>query len=291
MRHGTRSSRASARPASQGGAALVIVLWLLLLLSIMAAAHARNAHIETRLATRSVAAAEARQIADAAIELAIRDLLADSDEAALPRNGTSVSMEVLGQHVRLSLRPAAGLLDLNSAGEDTLRAVFAWGGATRERAIALAAAVLDWRDRDDAMHLAGAEADAYIEAGSPWTPRNDKFLATDELRYVLGMDNPLFRRVAPLLTVYSGRSGIDYSSAPTDLLSALGAENRDPRAATSRSGTDVFHITASINGRAGVVVATEVVVAAGRRSGAVYQILSRRERSGAYALATTEAKS
>ncbi|MDH3862125.1 MAG: hypothetical protein OEU53_10505, partial [Gammaproteobacteria bacterium] len=94
MNRRRQHSNQSAPHASQRGAAMVIVLGLVLLLSIIAMAHAQNSRLETALTSRHLAAAESRHIADAAIELAIQDLLASLDEHRIPTDGQPVSISV-----------------------------------------------------------------------------------------------------------------------------------------------------------------------------------------------------
>jgi general secretion pathway protein K len=52
----------------QDGMALIVVLWLVVLLSIMAAGHSRNVHTDSTLAARQVQAAKARALAEAGSE-------------------------------------------------------------------------------------------------------------------------------------------------------------------------------------------------------------------------------
>jgi len=59
----------------QRGAALVIVLWLIVLLTIIAAGHTYNARIEMRLAARQLETAKSRAVAEAATQLTIARLL------------------------------------------------------------------------------------------------------------------------------------------------------------------------------------------------------------------------
>ena len=49
--------------------ALIVVLWLVVLLSIMAAGHSRNVRTDTTLAARQVQSAKARALAEAGIVL------------------------------------------------------------------------------------------------------------------------------------------------------------------------------------------------------------------------------
>jgi len=48
---------------SQDGMALIVVLWLVVLLSIMAAGHSKNVHTDTTLAARQLQSAKARALA------------------------------------------------------------------------------------------------------------------------------------------------------------------------------------------------------------------------------------
>jgi general secretion pathway protein K len=266
----------SARHVAQQGAAMVIVLWLVLLLSIIATAHARNSRLETALTSRYLAAAESRQIVDAAIELAIQDLLTSRDKHLIPTDGRPVSIDVLGHQAVVSTRPAAGLVDLNKTRESTLRSLFQWAGVERGRAIALAAAVIDWRDNDGSKKLSGAEDETYIAAGLPWTARDGAFMITDELRYVMGMDITTFNRISPYLTVHSGQANIDFSTAPRELVDALTTTPTPARAGPIRNRGGVFHINASVKDRDGVFVSAEVVVSTRGRNGSAFEVLSRR---------------
>ena len=83
---------------------------------------------------------------------------------------------------------------------------------------------LDWRDGDDLSHLHGAEDDDYRAAGMPWTARDGAFETIDELKYLLGMPQQVFDRLAPLLTVYSGSSSLDLEFAPPFLVAALAGD-------------------------------------------------------------------
>lgn len=56
----------------------------------------------------------------------------------------------------------------------------------------IAAAIIDFRDEDNAVTPGGAEADAYAALQPPYIPRNGPFRSTRELLMVLGMPQDLF---------------------------------------------------------------------------------------------------
>ncbi|MEE2969905.1 MAG: hypothetical protein VX741_07205 [Pseudomonadota bacterium] len=82
-------------------------------------------------------------------------------------------------------------------------------------------AIAYFRDKDDLERLNGAEDSAYSAAGREYGPKNARFETVDELRRVLGVTPDIYRRLAPLVTVHSGRRGINPVTAPHALLLAL----------------------------------------------------------------------
>lgn len=262
--------------------ALVVVLWLVVLLSVMAAGHIRNTHTETMLASRQVDFARSRAFAEAGINHIVLELLADTRERQRPVDGSIFKLDIRGQEVVVAIRDATGLVDLNAASADLLGATLRACGADQHIASELVDAILDWRDGDNLAHLNGVEDPDYRAAGVAWTARDGSFESIDELRYVLGMRQDLFDRLAPLVTVYSGRGGIDLDYAPPLLVAALGGEGSvsmtsgTPQKGTgARNGT--YHIYAGVTGRAGAVAAIEAVVSISGASENPFTVLDWRE--------------
>lgn len=228
---------------------LVVVLWLIVLLSVIAAGHSRNVHITTTLASRQIELAKARALARAGARRAIMELLAAGNSHRWPVNGHVQTMEILDTEVMISIRDATGLLDLNNASPDLLAALMRISGAAPEAQQALVGAILDWRDTDDLTRLNGAENDAYQSAGLGWGIHNGPFATVDELRYVLGMSDAYFNRLAPLLTVHSGRGGVNIEFAPPLLIEALTGKQVEP--VTGEAGTQLFPQRQTSAARAG----------------------------------------
>lgn len=258
------------RTSRQRGISLVLVLWLIVLLGAMAAGHARNAHTDTLLASRQVQLLKARALAEAGVSHLILDLLSRNRRSAIPIDGTVFGARVLDQPVTLAVRDATGLVDLNAAGAELLSSALRAAGADDAQTLEVVEAILDWRDPDRVARLHGAEAEAYAAAGLGWTPRNAGFAAVEELKHVLGMTQTLYDRVAPLVTVHSGRGGLNLEYAPPALIESLvGGEIRpiDPDAGSGGNTASrgirrgIYHIYASAAGSAGTVAAIEVVVA------------------------------
>ena len=253
--------------------ALVVVLWLVVLLSIMAAGHARGTHVDTQLASRQVAVAQARGYAEAGINHALLMMLSDRGQD-VPVDGRIFSVAIDDRTVTLAVRSATGLVDLNGASADLLDAALEAIGVADAQRRALVDAILDWRDSDDLRHLDGIEDDDYVAAGLPWTSRDGNFAAVDELRYIPGIGQNEFERLAPLVTVHSKSAGIDLELAPPIIVEAMTGDRIEPasqdntgsRGRGPRTGT--FHIYATVEAGQGVLAAIEAVVTTSRSADA-----------------------
>ena len=250
----------------QQGMALIVVLWLIVLLGVMAAGHSRNVHTETRLASRQVEIAKARGMAEAGINHVILEMLADGSSDEIPIDGSVFAVDIYDEQVTLAVRRATGLVDLNAASADLLNAVLQACDVEEGRRPNIVDAILDWRDGDDLRHLNGVEDRDYLAAGVPWTSRDDAFRSIDELKYLPGIDQGLFERMAPLVTVHSGRAGIDLENAPPILVMALTGKQVEPANSTQlrarRIGT--FHIYATVATQSGTLASIEAVVTTSR---------------------------
>ena len=269
----------------QRGMALIIVLWLVLLLSAMAAGHSLNVHADSLLASRQISLSQARALADAGIRRAILDLL---DGAVMPLNGDPSEIEINGEAVIVSVRDARGLVDLNAAGPELLGTLLALAGASDAERNRLVDAILDWRDADNLIHLNGAEDDDYRATGVAWTARDGAFVSVDELRYVRGLRPETFAAVLPYITVYSGQAALDPEFAPPRLAAAAFGETYAepvevsdfalPEAnapAGPRSGT--YHIRAVARRAAEAAAALEAVVRISGRRERPYLVLEWRD--------------
>ena len=205
----------------QRGLALVVVLWISLLLGLLAASYAFSVRTETRVTTGVRERAEARALAEGAAYFAGALVRAWApEELPVQLNGLPVTWEFAGRKVILRAGAASGRIDINRAGRDLLASALLHAGAPVERADALADAIVDWRDRDDARSLNGAEAPDYAAAGFHPGPKDAEFDSVDELGQVLGMTPEVLERLRPLVTVYGG-GGIDPRYAPKEVLLML----------------------------------------------------------------------
>jgi general secretion pathway protein K len=189
------------RDRSEEGIALIAVLWMLTLLSIVAAALSLETRSSTRIARNMADNAAARAAADAGIQRAILDL--SSDARKFLADGTVYNWQFANNTVHISVKDEGSKIDLNQAPEELLTALFASVGVDRGEAQSLADAIADYRDADNLPRPGGAEEAEYRDAGLAWGPKNAPFQTVEELQQVLGMTPEIYERAAPDLTIYS----------------------------------------------------------------------------------------
>jgi general secretion pathway protein K len=199
------------------GAALLLVLWGATVMSVIAAASARES---TQIATSANAGAEltrARALADAGVRVGWNAWADDQFDLA-----TGILNCRAGDGgLSITVRTEKSKADLNTSSEPLLGALFRAAGADDALSRRLAASVIDYRDSDSERTDNGAERDDYEAAGLGWAPRDGAFEAIEELGYIPGMVPALYTRVRNDITVFSGTSEIDYDSASPLMLSAL----------------------------------------------------------------------
>jgi general secretion pathway protein K len=267
----------------QDGMALVLVLWLVVLLSIMAAGHSRNVRTDTTLASRQVQSAKARALAEAGINHVILEMLAADSDRKLPVDGSLFDVRIGEDDVMIAIRDATGFVDLNAAKPELLDAALKACGVNQTARRDLVDAVLDWRDKDNLSHLHGVEDDDYVAAGVAWTSRDGAFESIDELKYLPGMSQSRFDCLAPFVTVHSGRGGLNMEYAPPALITALTGEEvpiteaEVPESKVSGPQNGTFHIYASASGSAATVAAIEAVIKLSRTSKTPFTIVDWRE--------------
>ena len=315
--------------SASSGVALIAVLWVLALLSVLAAAVVVGGRTDIALAGNLAGAARAQALPDGAVRrvaLALADQARQrrsrrdedevADEAPLdttltldilieknlqwPVDATPVALEVGDETVIVEAQDEGGLIDVGTASETLVAGLFRAVGVEDAEAVVLAAAIAEFVDTDDDVRSDGAEAFHYRAAGLP-EPTNQPFQALEEVLAVLGMSHELYLLIAPAITVYSKRPGIDPAVAPPLALSALddyvptesptdratirSGDPTDPQLLdvdrnTRRSRGRVFRIRATATLASGAEFIREAVIRLGGR-GAPYTVVRWRHGLGA----------
>jgi general secretion pathway protein K len=205
----------------QEGVALVLVMWIAMLMSLLAASYAFSVSTETRVMADIRARAESRALAQAAVHYIIGGMAQWlPDERPLTLDGAPYTWRFAGRDVVIRVTDAAGRVDLNLAAPLLLERALAYGGVPEQDLAPAVDRLKDWSDRDDLARLNGAESADYAAAGIEPGPKNASFEAVEELGQVLGVAPGAVARLRPLLTV-QGTNGINPEFAPREVLLML----------------------------------------------------------------------
>lgn len=259
------------------GAALLLVLWLVALLTSLIGAFALTARMESlqgRLLSRGVIADEA---ARAGLEYALTRVN-DSDPRLQWRpDGRDYAWRFGDARVRVRIVDESGKIDLNAADNTMLTGLWQALGVEQAQAAQLAGAIMDFRDRDPlSQPQGGAEDPQYAEAELPYGAKDAPFETVAELQQVLGMTPELYAKAEPYLTVYGGLPRPDPQFADGVVLQAMGLDSQtllEQRHAPADTGVTQPFVgfgsgTYSIDSRARLPDGREAVLRAVVRTGA-----------------------
>ena len=204
------------------GIALVIVLWVSVLLAVIASSFILERRSDFLIVRNSASIARAQAAADAGVQRALLDAFrADQSPETWKRDGAVHEWTFDGIPVRVEVRDESGKIDVNSASDALLRGLLISAGLNDDDATRLLDAILDWRDPDSLTRPHGAEEAEYRAAGLTYRPANAPFQSIEELQLVLGMRPELYRRIAPMITVFSRQPGVNTTLASRELLLAI----------------------------------------------------------------------
>jgi general secretion pathway protein K len=209
------------RAQRERGVALILVLWVIALMSVLLGSFALIARTENLQARHLLDATTARYAAQAGLERAVYELQSRDPLTRWVGDGRPYEFDFDNAKVHVELTDESGKIDINSADDTLLQSLFVSVGADMSQAAALADAIQDWRDGDDATRPQGAEAPEYKSAGLTYVPRNAPFQTVSEVQQVLGMNYELYARIEPAITIYAGGAMPNAAYAPLQALLTL----------------------------------------------------------------------
>jgi general secretion pathway protein K len=220
------------------GAALLLVLWILVLMTGLIAVFALGARTEGLQGSALRFQAASRHAAEAGIELAALKLSSPDPSRRWLPDARPNAFDFEGHRIEVRVQDEAAKFDLNATDAPTLAALMVLLGVDVDLARQLAGAIQDWRDPDDLVAIeGGAESRDYAAAGRPYGAKNQPFTTLSELQQVLDMDEVTYRLLVPHVTVFTAQPRPDPSFAQAPVLQAMGinpvqvAELLDLRAA------------------------------------------------------------
>ena len=226
------------REEYQRGIALISVLWITTLLAVIAASFTSSARTEGQLARNMVENAKAEALADGAVHRAVLGILDLEPERAWRTDGTAYRIDYGEGAVVVRIFDEDAKVDLNGAPPELLAGLFRLLGLDEDQAATLADRIVDYRDEDDEPGPDGAEDPEYFAAGREDGALDRMLVVEAELMGVLGMSEPLYQRLRPFVTVYSGAEGIDPSRASPEVLRAVPGMTPEFVAAIRAAGPD-----------------------------------------------------
>jgi Type II secretion system (T2SS), protein K len=117
--------------------------------------------------------------------------------------------------VDVVVQDQSGLVDLNTMPPIFFDEFFKTLGASAAQAKEISLAMIEYRDADSEATNGTAEPANY--PGRDFGPKNGPFQAIEEIDQLPGMDDAIYRKALPLVTVQSGQAGIDPLTAPKEL--------------------------------------------------------------------------
>jgi general secretion pathway protein K len=203
------------------GLALVLVLWVLSLLTIMAGSFALSMRREASIISGIKNNAQAAAVAESGITLAEMMLLNPDPNKRWRADGSIYQINSADSKVRIRLLSETGKIDINKADQILLQGLMSNAPVDEDQQSRLVGAILDWRDRDDLVHIDGAEKKEYQDAGLNYHPQNKPFQTIEELQLVLGMNESVFKWIEELVTVYSGQPQVAMQEATKEVLQVI----------------------------------------------------------------------
>lgn len=149
----------------------------------------------------------------------------------LPLNGKEVSIETLLEStslpvskemfkdVKIKLQDTNGMLSLVFIRPFALKNLINQITKDEKRGDIFVDSLLDWIDTDDLTRINGAERSYYEKEGKSYAPRNYEVQYKEEIKLIRGMDESLYQKIEPFITILPN-SGFNPNTAPPEVLKA-----------------------------------------------------------------------
>jgi general secretion pathway protein K len=268
----------SAECRRNGGFALIIVLWTLVLIGFIVAHMTASGRTEIRIAGNLVANSASQAAADGAIFEAIFNLSDPQPEQRWPVDGAPRQVTVGGSRVILRIEDEASWINPSAASPALLEALLRVTGSDPETARRIATAMSEWVGSAATPRPQEAVVADYRAAGLDYGPPSAPIETLGELGRVLGMTPNVLLAIRPHLTMF-GPS--DPNPATTDPVVAaalaLSSKTGQPvvqQGLAAQPDALTVRITALAAGPANARVTRTAVVRTGATSPQGYTVLA-----------------
>ncbi len=264
-----------------GGFALLIVLWTLVLIAFLVAHLTASGHTEARIATNLVENAVAEAAADGAISQAIFALSDPRPDQRWRPGGAARQVTIGDSRVTLRLEDEAGRINPNLASPDLLEALLTILGADPQHTGRLATAIGEWVGSAQSAQDPAVTLAEYQAAGLDYRPPGEPLESLDELGRVIGMTPAVLAALRPHLTLYGPAEPNPNSPDPV-VAAALARlpHTGDSQLPADQQGADLqtVRIIATAQGPGNARVVRTAIVQVGAMLPSGYNILAWRSR-------------
>ena len=134
---------------TQRGIALIVVLWMIMIMMTLAASLLYATRTQSSMLDYSRQMAQARAIADAAVQYAVLQLYLPNQDRELQIGGGALLWQYEGAKVEIRVVGENGLIDVNVADRELLRKIIELAGLKKQDTEHMVDALEDFRDVDD----------------------------------------------------------------------------------------------------------------------------------------------
>lgn len=185
------------------GFALLIVLWMLVLTSFLAALVAARGRTELRITGNLMANGEASAAADGAIYQAIFNLIQPQSELRWPLDGSAHQLTIGDCVVETRLQDEAARINPNLASPALLEALLDALGYDPRSAQQLALAIGEWIGNAPSPRPRPALLADYRQSGRDYAPPGAPLQSLDELGSIVGMTPAIVVALRPHLSLFA----------------------------------------------------------------------------------------
>ncbi|HIJ59505.1 MAG TPA: hypothetical protein HPP56_02650 [Nitrospirae bacterium] len=136
----------------------------------------------------------------------------------IPLNGTAVTVKE--KNIKITLKDSNGLISLTSLYDtESIGRLIKIFYPDKKDIPVFIASLRDWVDRDDLLHINGAESFYYRSQDKSYSSRNYPLQYIEELAFIKGMEDVSIEKILPFITLLPN-SGFNPNTAPDEVLLA-----------------------------------------------------------------------
>jgi len=266
----------------EGGFALLIVLWTLVLTAFIVTHVTAAGRTEVRIAANLASNAAAQAAADGAIYQAIFNLADPRPDHQWAPDGSERELQIAASRVTLQIEDEAARVNPNLASRALLEGLQRAAGSDAETAADLAGAIAEWIGPARGNATIDDRVAEYRAAGLDYAPPGSPVESIDELGKVPGMTNKLLDALRPHLTLF-GPAEPNADDADPVVTAAIDLAGRisssaGPGVAAAAANADLDLVTARIrataHGPGGAEVSRAAIVRIGPFNSRGYALLA-----------------